>query len=101
MTGKTGVFVPFEGKREALVNYFENDGVRHLGGLPVSVVSLPADATEEEVVKVAEEFAFDNYVDSNEYAFGDEPDFIDVFEVDGEPVGWEVDLRVWELNWML
>lgn len=92
---KIEVYVPFDGKRDVLVAYFENQGVIRLGGLPVTDLTLPADASEEQVRDIAVDFTYAKYIDKSDYIIG-ETDFFDVFEVDGEPVGWNIDLSVWE-----
>ena len=92
---KVGVFVPFEGKRDVLASYFERDEVIHFSGIPVADISLSPEATDEEIREVAEDFAYEKFVDSTECVIG-ETDFLDVFEVNGEVVGWDVDLSVWD-----
>lgn len=92
---KTEVWVPFDGKRDALVAYFENMDVIRVGGIPVTEITLPADADEEDVRDIAVDFAYGNQVDGSEWVIG-ETDFFDVFEVNGEPVGWNIDLSLWD-----
>lgn len=71
---KIEVYVPFDGKRDVLVAYFENQGVIWLGGLPVTDLTLPADASEEQVRDIAVDFTYAKYIDKSDYIIG-ETDF--------------------------
>lgn len=94
---KIEVYVPFDGKRDILAAHFEKQVGIRFDGLPVTDFTLPADASEEQVRDIAVNFAYENEIDKLEYIIG-ETDFFYVFEIDGEPVGWNIDLTLWERN---
>lgn len=94
MSGTVGVFVPMNGQKDTLVNYFNSNGVKYLGGIPVAD-EAPVDALLFEVEDMGRDFVNKNYIDETDFEIVD-VDFLDEFEVDGVVVGWEVDYRVSE-----
>ena len=94
MSGTVEVFVPMNGQKNTLVNYFNSNGVKYLSGIPVAD-EVPVDALLFEVEDTGKDFVKKQFLDGTDFEIVD-VDFLDEFEVDGVVVGWEVDYRVAE-----
>lgn len=90
---KATVFVPAVGYKEDIEKYLTQDGVKFIGGLPVTD-GIPVNALLYDVEVQAKDFIQDNYFPRTPVNL--DVSYLDEFEIQGKVVGWEVEVYAFE-----